>query len=243
MLTQFEKKCIAGPCAVESHEQILQIAFAVKKCGGTHLRGGAYKPRTSPRSFQGLGKDGVDYLVDAGKQVGLPVVTELVDIAVIDCFADVDIIQIGARNMQNFELLKQLGRSRKTILLKRGFGNTTDELMKSAEYIVSGGNSDIILCERGIRTFEPCSRFTLDLAAVLYLKKKSGFPVIVDPSHAAGVSWMVPPLAKAAAAVGADGIMVEVNDNSEKALCDGQQAITSDDLGQLIGSLSKIWRL
>ena len=235
-----KEKYIAGPCAIESREQIQTLALRLKNAGATHIRGGAYKPRTSPASFHGLGKLGIEYLVEAGRSVGLPVVTELMDISHLDYFSDVDIIQVGARNMQNFELLKQLGKTWKTILLKRGFGNTADELLRSAEYIVSGGNTDIILCERGIRTFETCSRFTLDLLSVIYLKQKTDFPVIVDPSHAAGVAWMVPPMAKAAMAAGADGVMIEVHDEPKKALCDGKQAISTGVFANLRFELENI---
>ena len=239
MFDFLNKIYIAGPCAIESEDQICSIALKLQHSGATHLRGGAYKPRTSPESFQGLGKVGLDYLIEAGRYAGLPVVSELVDISHLDYFRDVDIIQVGARNMQNFELLKQLGRTQKTILLKRGFCNTLDELMHSVDYILSGGNSNIILCERGIRTFDNCSRFTLDFAAVIYLKNKTKFPVIVDPSHAAGDYTLVSPLAKAAMAVGADGIMVEVHDNPRDAMCDADQAISSSMFHNLILNIEK----
>ena len=217
---------MAGPCSVESEEQIVQIAKDVKKSGATLLRGGAFKPRTSPYAFQGLKSEGLDLLKAARKATGLPIVTEIMRTSHIDMFENVDIIQVGARNMQNFELLKELGRSRKPILLKRGLANTLQELLMSAEYIMAGGNDNVILCERGIRTFETSTRNTLDISAIPMLKKKTHLPVIVDPSHAAGIRNLVDPLSMAAIAAGADGLMIEVHNNPEKALCDGAQSLT-----------------
>jgi 3-deoxy-7-phosphoheptulonate synthase len=230
---------MAGPCSVESREQIISIAGAVKKAGAGFLRGGAFKPRTSPYSFQGLGCGGLDLLLAAKKATGLPVVTELMAIHQLELFEDVDIIQVGARNMQNFTLLKELGRSRKPILLKRGLASTLTELLMAAEYLMSGGNDRIILCERGIRSFDNYTRNTLDLSAVPALKKQSHLPVIVDPSHATGISWMVPAMAKAAIAAGADGLMIEVHHNPEEALCDGEQSINPETFAALMGSLRK----
>lgn len=217
---------IAGPCSVESEEQIMDIARKVKESGAAFLRGGAYKPRTSPYSFQGLRNDGLELLKAASRETGLPIVTEIMSVDMIDSYVEnVDVIQVGARNMQNFELLKELGKTDKAILLKRGLSATIEELLMSAEYIMSRGNSKVILCERGIRTFETYTRNTLDISAVLAIKKLSHLPVIVDPSHAAGIWWMVESLAKAAVAVGADGIMIEVHNDPEHAKCDGQQSI------------------
>lgn len=217
---------IAGPCSIETQEQITEIAFDVKKSGANLLRGGAFKPRTSPYSFQGLGRDGLDLLLEAKKATGLPVVTEIMRMDHLDLFEEVDVIQVGTRNMQNFELLKELGKLDKPILLKRGMANTLDELLMSAEYIMAGGNEKVILCERGIRTFETSMRNTLDISAIPMLKKKSHLPVIVDPSHASGQRFMVEPLTMAAIAAGADGVMIEVHNNPEKALCDGMQSLT-----------------
>lgn len=217
---------IAGPCSVESEEQIMDIARKVKESGAAFLRGGAYKPRTSPYSFQGLRNDGLELLKAASRETGLPIVTEIMSVDMIDSYVEnVDVIQVGARNMQNFELLKELGKTDKAILLKRGLSATIEELLMSAEYIMAEGNSKVILCERGIRTFETYTRNTLDISAVLAIKKLSHLPVIVDPSHAAGIWWMVESLAKAAVAVGADGIMIEVHNDPEHAKCDGQQSI------------------
>lgn len=230
---------IAGPCSVESREQIITVATEVKQAGAGFLRGGAFKPRTSPYSFQGLGNEGLTLLLEAKKETGLPIVSELMDIHHLDAFNEVDIIQIGARNMQNFTLLKELSRCRKPILLKRGLASTIKELLMAAEYLVAGGNDRIILCERGIRTFENYTRNTLDLAAIPALKKESHLPVIVDPSHATGLSWMVPTLAKASVAAGADGIMVEVHNNPETALCDGEQSLTPKEFGDLMEVLQK----
>ncbi len=230
---------IAGPCSVESEEQLTDIALSVKESGARFLRGGAFKPRTSPYSFQGLGGAGIELLLAAKKATGLPIVTELMSINQLDLFNDVDVIQIGARNMQNFDLLKELGGCKKTILLKRGLANTVKELLMSAEYIMASGNENVILCERGIRSFDSYTRNTLDLSAIPYLKKESHLPVVIDPSHACGMSWMVPTLAKAAVAAGADGIMVEVHNNPEKALCDGEQSLTPEQFSDLMKVLAK----
>ena len=220
---------IAGPCSVESEEQIVEIAQKVKKSGAKFLRGGAYKPRTSPYAFQGLEDEGIKLLLCAKKQTGLPIVSEIMDLTHIDLFADVDIIQVGARNMQNFALLKELGHSKKPVLLKRGLANTIEEWLMSAEYIMSGGNTNVILCERGIRTFETSTRNTLDITAVPMLKRLSHLPVLIDPSHATGLTWLVQPLSKAAIAAGADGLIIEVHNNPSKALCDGAQSLTPDE--------------
>ena len=217
---------IAGPCSVESEEQIIEVARAVKKSGAKLLRGGAFKPRTSPYAFQGLHAEGLELLLIAKKETGLPIVTEIMDLSHLELFRDVDVIQVGARNMQNFELLKALGRCGKPILLKRGLANTMEEFLMSAEYIMAGGNEQVILCERGIRTFETATRNTLDISAIPMLKHLSHLPIIVDPSHATGIPWMVEPLAKAAIAVGADGLMIEVHNNPKAALCDGAQSLT-----------------
>jgi 3-deoxy-7-phosphoheptulonate synthase len=226
---------IAGPCSVESEEQILSIAQSVKKSGASFLRGGAFKPRTSPYSFQGLRKHGLELLKYAKEKTGLPIVSEIMSTEYIDDFVeDVDIIQVGARNMQNFELLRELGKTNKTILLKRGLSSTIEELLMSAEYIMAGGNENVILCERGIRTFEKYTRNTLDLSAIPAIKKLSHLPVIVDPSHAAGMWWMVEPLSKAAISVGADGLMIEVHNDPENALCDGNQSIKPKRFDELM---------
>ena len=217
---------IAGPCSVESMEQVTEVAQAVKASGASLLRGGAFKPRTSPYSFQGLHDQGLQFLLAAKKATGLPIVTEIMSLIHLDLFADVDVIQVGARNMQNFELLKELGHSKKPILLKRGLANTIEEWLMSAEYIMAGGNPNVILCERGIRTFETMTRNTLDISAVPLLKKQSHLSVIVDPSHAAGMRDMVEPLSRAAIAAGADGLMIEVHNNPAAALCDGDQSLT-----------------
>jgi 3-deoxy-7-phosphoheptulonate synthase len=230
---------IAGPCSVETPEQIVAVARAVKKAGAGFLRGGAFKPRTSPYSFQGLGCRGLDLLVAAKKETGLPIVTELMDIHHIELFEDVDIIQVGARNMQNFTLLRELGRCRKPILLKRGYASTLTELLMAAEYILAGGNDRLILCERGIRSFDPYTRNILDLSAVPALKRQSHLPVIVDPSHATGLAWMVPAMAKAAIAAGADGLIIEVHQQPEAALCDGEQSITPEVFASLMEILRK----
>lgn len=224
---------IAGPCSVESEEQLIGIAKSVKAAGATMLRGGAFKPRTSPYDFQGLKDEGIRLLLEAKKETGLPIVTEIMNQNHLDLFADVDVIQVGARNMQNFELLKELGRSSKPILLKRGLSATLKELLMSAEYIMAGGNEQIILCERGIRSYDTYTRNVLDLAAVPVLNELSHLPVIVDPSHATGVSRLVKPMALAAAACGADGLMIEVHNQPQKALCDGAQSLTPDAFGDL----------
>ena len=224
---------IAGPCSIESEEQITYCAQRVKAAGASLLRGGAFKPRTSPYSFQGLGQAGIPLLVDAGQEAGLPVVTEITDPRQLDDLADVDVLQVGARNMQNFPLLQALGQVRKPVLLKRGMSATVTELLQAAEYILAGGNSQVILCERGIRTFETDSRATLDIAAIPVLKRLSHLPVIVDPSHAAGRAELVAPLALAAAAAGADGLMVEVHDRPACALSDGAQALSCDQFDAL----------
>lgn len=220
---------MAGPCSVESKEQITYVAREVKKAGATVLRGGAFKPRTSPYAFQGLKYDGLDLLVEARKATGLPIVTEIMSPYDIEVFEEkVDCIQVGARNMQNFDLLRLLGQTKKPILLKRGLSSTIEEWLMSAEYIMAGGNPNVILCERGIRTYETYTRNTLDLSAVLAVKRLSHLPVIVDPSHATGKFWMVEPLARAAIAVGADGVMIEVHNDPANALCDGAQSIKPD---------------
>lgn len=224
---------IAGPCSVESRRQILGIASAVKSSGASLLRGGAFKPRTSPYSFQGLGESALPLLSEAGSTYGMPIVSEITDRDQLEMFECVDLIQVGARNMQNFELLKALGRIDKPILLKRGWANTVKELMTSAEYIMKGGNERIILCERGIRTFEPYTRNTLDLSAVVVVKELSHLPIIVDPSHASGHSKYIESLSLAAAAAGADGLMIEVHDDPSRSKCDAAQAITPDEFAHI----------
>ena len=219
---------IAGPCSVESEEQIVMVAKAVKASGAGLLRGGAFKPRTSPYAFQGLHEEGIRLLSLAKKETGLPIVTEIMDVNHLPCFEDVDVIQVGARNMQNFELLKELGLIRKPILLKRGLANTIQELLMSAEYIMAGGNSNVILCERGIRTFETATRNTLDLSAVPVLHQLTHLPVVVDPSHATGVASLVKPMAVAATAAGADGLMIEVHNDPPHARSDGPQSLTPE---------------
>lgn len=231
---------IAGPCSVESKEQICYIAEDVKLSGATLLRGGAFKPRTSPYSFQGMREEGIKLLMEAKKQTGLPVVTEITDIAHLDLFEDVDLIQVGARNMQNFELLKELGKINKPILLKRGPASTLEELLMSAEYIINGGNENVILCERGIRTFENATKNTLDLSAIPYLKSKTHLPVIVDPSHGTGNSSLVIPMAMAATVAGADGLMIEVHNMPQQALCDGPQALKCEEFEELVKNIEKI---
>ncbi len=234
---------MAGPCAVEKLELTVGIAHEVKAAGGSILRGGAYKPRTSPYSFQGVGREGLDYLLEAKKQTGLPVVSEILDPRDIELFlAKADIIQIGARNMQNFELLKEVGAYDKPVLLKRGLSATIKEFLLSAEYILSRGNRNVMLCERGIRTFETQYRHTLDLSAVPSLKELSHLPVIVDPSHATGKWNLVPPLAKAAVAAGADGLLIEVHSQPESALCDGEESIKPPKFKELVQDLMKIAR-
>ena len=224
---------IAGPCSVESERQIVEIAKSVKDSGAQFLRGGAFKPRTSPYAFQGLKAEGLELLREARKVTGLPIVTEIMRVSHIPLFEDVDIIQVGARNMQNFELLKELGRLDKPILLKRGLSSTIEELLMSAEYVMAGGNEKVILCERGIRTYETYTRNTLDISAVPILKKLSHLPVIVDPSHASGISWLVEPLALAAVAAGADGLIIEVHNDPQHALSDGAQSLTPEQFDQV----------
>ena len=224
---------IAGPCSVESEEQIIEVAKAVKESGANILRGGAFKPRTSPYAFQGMKDQGIRLLLQAKKETGLPIVTEIMNISTLDLFNDVDIIQVGARNMQNFDLLKELGKTRKPILLKRGLANTLQELLMSAEYIMSEGKENIILCERGIRTFETATRNTLDLAAVSVLHELSHLPVVVDPSHATGKAKLVSPMACAAVAANCDGLMIEVHNNPSCALCDGAQSLTPQQFDEL----------
>ncbi|MBR2714870.1 MAG: 3-deoxy-7-phosphoheptulonate synthase [Ruminococcus sp.] len=234
---------IAGPCSVESEEQIIEIAKSVKNSGATLLRGGAFKPRTSPYDFQGLQADGLELLKLAKKETGMPIVTEIMNANHLPLFDDVDLIQVGARNMQNFELLKELGKTKKPVLLKRGLANTMKECLMSAEYIMAGGNENIILCERGIRTFETYTRNTLDLAAVPMLKELSHLPIIVDPSHACGVSRLVKPMALAATASGADGLMIEVHNDPRNALCDGAQSLTPeqfDDVASKVKTLMEV---
>ena len=229
---------IAGPCSVESEEQIITVARSVKTSGAKLLRGGAFKPRTSPYAFQGLREEGIRLLLEAKKDTGLPIVTEIMDLSQLDLFADVDVIQVGARNMQNFELLKQLGHTDKPILLKRGLANTYQELLMSAEYIMAFGNENVILCERGVRTFETYTRNTLDISAVPALKILSHLPVIIDPSHAAGMAKFVAPLSLAAVAAGADGLIIEVHNNPACAKCDGMQSLTMPDFDKLMKKIN-----
>lgn len=231
---------IAGPCSVESMEQVCEVALAVRAAGGSLYRGGAFKPRTSPYAFQGMREEGIRLLREAKQASGLPIVTEIMDLSHLPLFEDVDVIQVGARNMQNFELLKELGRVKKPILLKRGLANTLQEFLMSAEYIMSGGNEDIILCERGIRTFETATRNTLDLSAIPLLKSMTHLPVIVDPSHGTGISKLVNPMALAAAACGADGLMIEVHNDPPHALCDGAQSLTPEAFSELMTALNNI---
>ena len=231
---------IAGPCSVETEEQIIEVAQRVKESGATLLRGGAFKPRTSPYSFQGLGQDGLELLLKAKRATGMPIVTEIMNINHLPLFEDVDIIQVGARNMQNFEMLKELGKTDKPILLKRGLANTIEEFLMSAEYIMAGGNENVILCERGIRTFETQTRNTLDISAVPLLKNLSHLPVVVDPSHAAGIPWLVEPLSKAAIAAGADGVMIKVHNNPPKALSDGAQSLRPSEFDTVMKKLKRL---
>ena len=231
---------ISGPCSVESEDQIIEVAEAVKAAGTHILRGGAFKPRTSPYAFQGMKDEGIRLLLKAKEATGLPIITEIMNINTLDLFADVDIIQVGARNMQNFDLLKELGKTKKPILLKRGLANTLQELLMSAEYIMSEGNENVILCERGIRTIETYTRNTLDLSAISVLHELTHLPVVVDPSHATGKASLVPPMAAAAAAAGADGIMVEVHNNPSRALCDGAQSLTPAQFADLAKRVTKI---
>ena len=231
---------MAGPCSVESKEQLTAIATSVKKSGATVLRGGAFKPRTSPYDFQGLKAEGIELLLEAKKQTGLPIVTEIMNINHLDLFENVDIIQVGARNMQNFDLLKELGGTKKPILLKRGLANTLKELLMSAEYIMAGGNENIILCERGIRSFDTFTRNTLDLSAVPMLKEYTHLPVIVDPSHATGISRLVKPMSLAATAAGADGLIIEVHNDPVHALCDGAQSLTPTQFKEVADKVFKL---
>ncbi len=231
---------IAGPCSVESAEQISGIALLVKKSGAGMLRGGAFKPRTSPYSFQGMRDEGIKLLLEAKNTSGLPIVTEIMDLSHLPLFEEVDMIQVGARNMQNFELLKELGRTQKPILLKRGLSSTLEELLMSVEYIMAGGNSQIVICERGIRTFETATRNTLDLSAIPLLKTMTHLPVVVDPSHATGISKLVKPMSMAAAAAGADGLIIEVHNDPSHALCDGPQSLTPEAFQELMDSLAPI---
>ena len=231
---------IAGPCSVESEEQIVAVAKAVKASGANILRGGAFKPRTSPYDFQGLKATGIELLKTARAATGLPIVTEIMGVEHLPLFEDVDIIQVGARNMQNFELLKQLGHINKPILLKRGLASTLQELLMSAEYIMAGGNMNVILCERGIRTFETYTRNTLDVSAVPAIKTLSHLPIIVDPSHATGISKLVKPMAFAATAAGADGLIIEVHNDPEHALCDGPQSLTPEAFDDVVKGVNSI---
>ena len=231
---------IAGPCSVESEDQIKLVASEVRNSGAGLFRGGAFKPRTSPYAFQGMRADGLKLLSAAKAETGLPIVTEIMDLQHLNLFEDVDVIQVGARNMQNFELLKELGKIDKPILLKRGLANTIQELLMSAEYIMAGGNEKVILCERGIRTFETATRNTLDLASVALLKTKTHLPVVVDPSHATGVAQLVKPMALAATAAGADGLMIEVHNDPANALCDGAQSLTPAAFADLMTSVNAI---
>ena len=232
---------IAGPCSVESYEQVLEIAKAAKAAGANLLRGGAFKPRTSPYSFQGLGLEGLDILCAVKKETGLPIVTELMSPDYLDIFNEkVDLIQIGARNMQNFDLLKQLGKVDRPILLKRGLNATYEEWIMSAEYIMASGNENVILCERGIRTFESYTRNTLDLQSIPVLNRKTHLPIIIDPSHAGGKWWLVEPMAKASIAAGADGLMIEVHNNPECALCDGAQSLKPEKYAELLKQIRQI---
>ncbi|MCL1814479.1 MAG: 3-deoxy-7-phosphoheptulonate synthase [Treponema sp.] len=230
---------IAGPCSVESEDQIIAVAKAVKAAGASFLRGGVFKPRTSPYSFQGMGCEGMNLLAAAKKETALPLVSELMEIHQLEVFDEIDIIQVGARNMQNYNLLKELGKCSKPILLKRGLASTVTELLMAAEYIMAGGNEQVILCERGIRTFENFSRNTLDISVVPWLKQKTHLPVIVDPSHATGIASLVPAAAKAAIAAGADGLIIEVHNDPESALCDGEQSLTPEAFSDLMGTLKK----
>jgi 3-deoxy-7-phosphoheptulonate synthase len=232
---------IAGPCSVENREQMMETAKAVKSAGGVILRGGAFKPRSSPYNFQGLGEEGLKLLMEARKETGLPIVTEVMDTRLVDLIAGyADILQIGSRNMQNYPLLKEVGMLRKPVLLKRGMMATIEEFLLAAEYILNQGNEQVILCERGIRTFETTTRNTLDLSAVPMLKHLTHLPVIVDPSHGTGHRWMVPPMAKAAIAAGADGLIIEVHYKPQEALCDGHQSLSPDEFTRLMTDLKKI---
>ena len=231
---------IAGPCSVETREQIISVAQSVKASGAGMLRGGAFKPRTSPYAFQGLHEKGLELLKEAKKATGLPIVTEIMEAAHLPLFEDVDVVQVGARNMQNFELLKELGQTKKTILLKRGLANTLEELLMSAEYIMAGGNNNVILCERGIRTFETYTRNTLDLSAVPVLRKLTHLPVVVDPSHGTGHAYLVKSMAMAATVAGADGLIIEVHNDPPHALCDGKQSLTPEQFDELAASIRNV---
>ena len=231
---------MAGPCSVESREQLRVVAGEVKKSGANLLRGGAFKPRTSPYAFQGLRDEGIKLLLEAKKESGLPIVTEIMDISHLPLFEEVDVIQVGARNMQNFELLKELGKTNKPILLKRGLSSTLQELLMSAEHIMAGGNNNVILCERGIRTFETATRNTLDLSAVSLLKSLTHLPVIVDPSHATGIAKLVKPMAIAATAAGADGLIIEVHNDPAHAACDGAQSLTPSAFDELMKAVEAV---
>ena len=232
---------MAGPCSVESEEQIVSTAIKVKAAGANFLRGGAFKPRTSPYRFQGLGTEGIEYLLTAKKETGLPIVTEITSVEYVDLFVDkVDVIQVGARNMQNFVLLRELGKSKTPVLLKRGLSATIEEWLMSAEYIAAGGNPNVILCERGIRTFETYTRNTLDLSAIPVLKTLSHLPVIIDPSHATGMAKLVPPMALAATAAGADGLIIEVHNDPEHALSDGPQSLTPSAFALLVEKINRV---
>ena len=231
---------IAGPCSVESEEQIVAVAKAVKASGANILRGGAFKPRTSPYSFQGLGEVGLRYLEIAKEETGLPIVTELMDLSQLPLFKNVDVIQIGARNMQNFDLLKAVGRQEKPVMIKRGMSATYEEWLMSAEYVMAGGNENVILCERGVRTFETYTRNTLDLAAIPVLRKLTHLPIIVDPSHATGKSWLVDPLAMGSVATGCDGLLIEVHNDPAHALCDGPQSLKPEQFDALAKKLLRL---
>ena len=230
----------AGPCSVESEEQICLVAGLVKASGAKLLRGGAFKPRTSPYAFQGMREEGIRLLLEAKEKTGLPIVTEIMDLSHLPLFENVDVIQVGARNMQNFELLKALGHTDKPILLKRGLSSTIQELLMSAEYIMAGGNERVMLCERGIRTFETATRNTLDLSCIPVLKSLTHLPVIIDPSHATGVAKLVPPMAMAAVAAGADGLIIEVHNDPPHAACDGQQSLTPQAFDELVQGIEKL---
>ncbi len=231
---------IAGPCSVESEEQIIEVAQRVKAAGATILRGGAFKPRTSPYSFQGMGAEGIQLLLKAKEATGLPIISEVMDISQLPLFEDVDILQIGARNMQNFNLLKEVGKMNKPVLLKRGLCATYQEWLMSAEYIMAGGNMDVILCERGIRTFETKTRNTLDISAVPMLRELTHLPIVIDPSHAAGIRRMVRPLSMAAVAAGADGLMIEVHNDPERAKCDGPQCLRPETFDEVAADVLKL---
>ena len=231
---------MAGPCSVESEEQVVAIAKAVKASGATMLRGGAFKPRTSPYAFQGLGATGLEYLKVAREVTGLPIVTELMDLSQLPLFKDVDVIQIGARNMQNFDLLKAVGHQDKPVMIKRGMSATYEEWLMSAEYVMAGGNENVILCERGIRTFEKYTRNTLDLASIPVMKRLTHLPIVIDPSHAGGKSWLVDPMSMGAIATGADGLLIEVHNDPAHALCDGPQSLKPEDFDLLAKKLLKL---